>query len=59
MIADVILFVVALVVLCVFCFKIGQARGEALGVRRAYDHYQQLHQKENTHVSQPPPVVLL
>jgi hypothetical protein len=61
MIADVILFLVALVVLCVFCFKMVQVHGETLGLRRAYDHFKQLHQKENTHadVSSTPPVVLL
>lgn len=61
MIADVILFLVALVVLCVFCFKVGQVHGEALGVRRSHDLFKELHKKENTHadVSPTPPVVLL
>lgn len=61
MIVDVALFLAALVVLCIFCFKIGQVHGETLGVRRAYDHHQQTQKKENTHadVSPIPPIVLL
>jgi hypothetical protein len=59
MIADVILFLVALVVLCVFCFKIGQIHGETLGIRRAYDQFKTLNKKEKTHADVSPPLQLL